>query len=71
MARSKRRRNDQPRPRSDSESGSGGSGDLIGQIGLFETGNGLPHGPLAILVAVILALIAYPISRLIGLARRR
>jgi len=71
MVRSKRRRNDPLRPRSDHESGSGGSGDLVGQIGLFETGNGLPHGPLEILLAVILALIAYPISRLIDLARRR
>ena len=49
----------------------GGTDDFLGQIGLFETANGLPHGPAAIALAVVAAILIYPITRLVGLLRRR
>lgn len=48
-----------------------GSGDFIGQVGLFETGNGLPHGPGAILAAIAVAIVIYPISRFVRFLTRR
>ena len=48
-----------------------GSDDFVGQLGLFETGNGLPFGPLEIALAIVAAILIYPITRLIGLLRRR
>lgn len=47
------------------------SGGFLGQLGLAETGSGMPHGPTAIVLAVLAALIVYPISRLIGALRSR
>lgn len=63
MARSRRRKADAGSRPDDAESSPSGTGGFAGQIGLFETGNGLPHGPVAIALAIVLALIAYPISR--------
>ena len=48
-----------------------GTGGFLGQIGLFETANGLPHGLTAIVGAVVAALVIYPISRLIRSLTRR
>ena len=48
-----------------------GSGGLIGQIGLFETANGLPHGPAAIVLGIVAVLVMYPIGRLVRMLRRR
>jgi hypothetical protein len=45
--------------------------DAFGQVALFETANGMPSGPLAILLAFILALLLYPVTRLLRSARRR
>lgn len=49
----------------------GGTDDFLGQIGLFETANGLPHGPAAIALAIVAAVLIYPITRLVALMRRR
>jgi hypothetical protein len=48
-----------------------GTGGFLGQVGLFETANGLPHGPLAIVVAVGLAILTYPTYLLSRVVRRR
>jgi hypothetical protein len=48
-----------------------GSGSFLGQIGLFETGNGLAHGPGVILVAIAMAIVVYPITRLVRFLTRR
>ncbi len=70
MPRKKRRRDDPPRRHWTGTSG-GGSDDFLGQLGLFETGNGLPYGPMSIAVAILAALVVYPISRLIKMVIRR
>lgn len=38
---------------------------------MFETGNGLPHGPGAILAAIAVAIVIYPISRFVRFLTRR
>ena len=48
-----------------------GTGGFLGQVGLFETANGLPHGPVAIALAIVAAILIYPIARLVGMLRRR
>jgi hypothetical protein len=48
-----------------------GTGGFLGQVGLFESANGLPHGPIAIVLAIGVALIVYPIGRLARWATRR
>ena len=48
-----------------------GTGGFGGQLGLFETANGLPHGPVAIGVAILAAIVIYPVTRLVRIARRR
>ena len=58
-------------PAATDEPGTTGSNDFVGQLGLFETGNGLPFGPLEIALAIVAAILIYPITRLIGLLRRR
>ena len=70
MARSKRRARGQKDRREDGGAASG-SGSLAGQVGLFETANGLPHGPVAIALAILAAVIVYPISRLVRSVTRR
>ena len=67
----KRRRGTAGRSTSPSEPVDGPSGsstnDFIGQIGLFETANGLPHGPLEIVAAIVV----YPFTRLFRRVRHR
>jgi hypothetical protein len=70
MARSKRRAQSQRDLPTDGDRATG-SGSLAGQVGLFETANGLPHGPGAIALAILAAVVIYPISRLVRFLRRR
>jgi hypothetical protein len=42
-----------------------GPGSFVDQVSLFETGNGLAHGPAMILIALGLAVAIYPIRRLV------
>jgi hypothetical protein len=48
-----------------------GSGGFLGQVGLFETANGMPHGPLAVIVAIAAAVVIYPLTRLARRLTRR
>jgi hypothetical protein len=70
MARSKRKARAHTSS-GDPGSTEAGSADLIGQVGLFETANGLPHGPAAIALAIVAAIVIYPISRLVRFLARR
>jgi hypothetical protein len=49
----------------------GGTGGFLGQVGLFETANGLPHGPAAVALAIGAAILIYPVTRLIRAVRGR
>ena len=49
----------------------GGTGGFAGQVGLFETANGLPHGPAAIALAIVAAILIYPVTRLVRAVRSR
>ena len=60
MARSKRRARSRGRVSEDGGPAAG-SGSFLGQIGHFESANGLPHGPGAIVLAIVAALVIYPI----------
>jgi hypothetical protein len=68
--RSKRRSGVRSREGAGAGSTSSGSGSFLGQLGLFETGNGLPHGPGTIVFAFAVALAVYPIMRLVKFLRR-
>jgi hypothetical protein len=59
------------RPKATDDQAADGTGDFLGQVGLFETGNGLPFGPVEIALAIVAAVLIYPITRLVGLLRRR
>jgi hypothetical protein len=59
------RAEDEPRASGD------GSGGLFGQVGLFETANGWPHGPVAIALAIVAAVLILPIRYLIRSLTRR
>ena len=61
---------DRSTPRRD-DSTATGTGGSIGQIGLFETANGLPHGPMAIVFAIAVALVVIPLTRLARMITRR
>ena len=65
------RRERSPAAEKASPGGEGGSGGFLGQVGLFETANGLPHGPAAIALAILAAIVIYPVTRLVRIARRR
>ena len=43
----------------------------VDQIGLYETGNGLPQGPGAIVLAVAIAVVVYPVVRFARYLARR
>ena len=58
-------------PERDRRRGTRGSDDFVGQLGCVETGNGLPFGPLEIALAIVAAILIYPITRLIRMLRRR
>lgn len=71
MARPRRGSRRQRSTATDEPATAGGTDDFLGQIGLFETANGLPHGPAEIALAFVAAILIYPITRLVGLLRRR
>ena len=48
-----------------------GTGGFLGQIGLFESANGLPHGPVAIVLAIAVAIVIVPLTRLARMLARR
>jgi hypothetical protein len=48
-----------------------GSGSFLGNLGIVETGTGMQHGPSAILLAVVAALIIYPLTRFVRWLTRR
>ncbi len=56
---------------SNADPASAGSGGLLRQIALLESANGLPHGPAAIFLAFLLALVVYPVARLVPFLLRR
>jgi hypothetical protein len=70
MAGSKQRARRRGRGGDDGTTDSG-SGSFAGQVGLFETANGLAHGPGAIAVAIVAAVLIYPITRLVRFVTRR
>ena len=43
----------------------------VDQIGLYETGNGLPQGPGAIVLALAIAVVLYPVVRFARYLARR
>ena len=57
------------RPKEDDEPT--GTGGFLGQVGLFESANGLPHGPVAIVLAVAVAIVIVPLTRLARMLARR
>ena len=71
MARRKRIHDRTARSPRAAGSPAAGSGPLAGQIGLFETANGLPHGPVAILMAIAAAVLLVPLTRLVRAISRR
>jgi hypothetical protein len=71
MARSKDGRGEPKAAETTDPAPDGGTGGFAGQIGLFETGNGLPVGPLEIALAVVAAVLIYPFARLVDIVRRR
>lgn len=48
-----------------------GSPRWVDHLGLYETGNGLPHGPMAIWLAVAIAAVVDPVARLARYLARR
>jgi hypothetical protein len=62
-------RNTSNRPEDDATPS--GTGGFLGQVGLFEAANGLPHGPVAIALAIAAAIVIYPVTRLARMFSRR
>ena len=71
MARKKRPANDAQLRRATSDSEPDGSGSFVEDVGLFEAANGFPHGPTAIVLAIVAAIVIYPIGRFIRFVTRR
>jgi hypothetical protein len=67
----KRRRGTRRRAEGEPPAPREGSGGLFGQVGLFETANGWPHGPMAIALAIVAAVLILPIRSLIRILTRR
>ena len=61
----KRRRGTRRRAEGEPQAAGDGSAGLFGQIGMFETANGWPHGPVAIALAIVAAVLILPIRSLI------
>ena len=63
----RRRRTQRQDGRDETRTAGKGSNGFLGQIGLFETANGIPHGPAAIALAIVVVpvrrLVRYVISR--------
>ncbi len=64
MARRKRLHGRPAGRADDGEPAREGSAPLVGQVGLFETANGLPHGPVAIVLAIAAAVVLVPLTRI-------
>jgi hypothetical protein len=47
------------------------SGGFIGQVGLFESANGMPHGPVSIALAIVAAVLILPVTRFVRYLTRR
>ena len=58
-------------PRSDSDHGPPDSGELLRQLGQYESANGWPVSPFGIVLAIIAAAIVYPIARFVRFLVRR
>ncbi len=71
MARARRGSKRRQSTATDDRATGGGTDDFLGQVGLIETGNGLPIGPIEIVLAYVAAVLIYPITRLVGMLRRR
>jgi len=71
MGNKKRRANAAGRRQATAEPEPDGAGSFVDQVGLFETANGLPHGPTAIVLAIVAALVIYPIGRFVRFVTRR
>jgi hypothetical protein len=71
MARARRKSRNRETPATDDPLKGGGTDDFVGQVGLFETGNGLPVGPVEIALAFVAAVLIYPVTRLVGRLLRR
>ena len=71
MARSRRGSRRQRSNSTNDEAAANGTSGFLGQVGLFETANGLPHGPAAVALAIVAAVLIYPITRLVGMLLRR
>ncbi len=48
-----------------------GAGSFLERLGLYETGNGLPHGPGAIVLGLVVVLAARSIRRVFMAVTRR
>ena len=59
------------RTQSDAAEPQVGTPRWVDQIGLYETGNGLPQGPGAIVLAVAIAIVVYPVVRFARYLARR
>jgi hypothetical protein len=44
---------------------------FVRQVGLFESANGMPHGPVAILLAIVMAILVLPVARFVRWLIRR
>ena len=71
MGKKKRQARDAERRRAAAGPQPDGSGSFIEDVGLFETANGFPHGPTAIVLGIVAALVIYPIGRFVRFVRRR
>ena len=71
MARARRKSRIRGSPATDDPAKGGGTDDFLGQVGLFETGNGLPFGPVEIVLAFVAAVLIYPVTRLVRRLLRR
>jgi len=71
MARARRKSRSRGSSATDDAATAGGTGDFLGHMGLFETGNGLPFGPFEIALAFVAAVLIYPVTRFVGRLLRR
>ena len=46
-------------------------GEVANNLAVFETGNGMQHGPIGIAMALVAALVVLPIAAFIRFLRRR
>lgn len=65
MRKVRRSRRGLKSPRRGSEHGSADSGDLLRQLGQYESANGWPVSPFGIVMAIVAAAIVYPIARFV------